>query len=76
LIGAGLVAGLLRREARSLVAFFVAGGCLYEGWIMFPVLTHAVALTTPPTRVAQLAVAGFLGIGAGLFAVSVYEGKR
>jgi hypothetical protein len=43
---------------------------------MFGVLTHAVALSELPTLVARLAVATLLGLGGGLFAMTLYEGKR
>ena len=78
LVGAGLVLGLLHREwrVRLGVAFLAAVGSLYEGWTMFPVLTHAVALSELPTSVARPAVATMLGFGAAIFATTLYGGKR
>jgi hypothetical protein len=78
LVGAGLVYGLLHREQRVRlgVAFLAAAGSLYEGWTMFPVLTHAVVLSELPTSVARLAVVTMLGFGAAVFATTLYGGKR
>jgi hypothetical protein len=78
LVGAGLVYGLLHRDAnvRRFVVLLVGAGSLYEAWTMFPVLTHSVALTELPTTVARLAVATILGVGAALLAITAYEGNR
>jgi hypothetical protein len=78
LVGGVLIYGLLRRDesVRQFIALLVAAGCLYEGWTMFGVLTHGVALTALPTLAARLAVATLLGLGAGIFATTLYGGKR
>lgn len=75
LVGLALLYGLLCREGatRTFTAFLVAFGCLYQGFTMLAVLTHAVALTTLPAGVAQPAVAAILGLGAGLLALTMRE---
>lgn len=74
-VGLVLVACLLHRDesVRLFTSFLLAFGCLYEGWTMLPVLTHAVALTILPTRVAQSAVALIIGLGAGMIVITLRE---
>jgi hypothetical protein len=54
-IGIVLVAGLLRRNrgVRTLTAFLVGAGALYEALTMLPLLTHAIALNAIPTLAAR-----------------------
>lgn len=75
LVGAALLAGLVHRDAavRWFVALLVAVGCLYQGVTMLPVLTHSIALTALPTRLAQAAVAAILGLGGGLMVVTIRQ---
>jgi hypothetical protein len=75
LIGAALLAGLVQRDAgvRWFVALLVAVGCLYQGVTMLPVLTHSIALTALPTRVAQAALAAILGLGGGLSVIAIRQ---
>jgi hypothetical protein len=75
LIGIALLAGLGHRDAgvRWFVALLVAVGCLYQGVTMLPVLTHSIALTALPTRLAQAAAAAILGLGAGLSVVTIRQ---
>jgi hypothetical protein len=75
LVGVALLTGLLHRDEdiRLFTAFLLGFGCLYEAWSMLPVLTHAVALTVLPTRIAQAAVAATAGLGAGMLVVTVRE---
>lgn len=71
--GLGLVFffGLLHRseDVRVFTALFVGLGALYQGLVMFKVLTHSIALTALPTSAAKLGVAMSLGLGAGLVAI-------
>ncbi|MGN6800146.1 MAG: hypothetical protein ACTHKS_18575 [Gaiellaceae bacterium] len=75
LVGVAFFAGLLHRDAsvRMFTTFLLAFGCLYEAWTMFPVLTHAVALTVLPTRAVQAAVAAIIGLGAGMLVLTLRE---
>ena len=75
LVGVAFLVGLLHRDesVRVFAAFLLVFGCLYEAWTMWPVLTHAVALTVLPTAVAQAAVAAIIGLGAGMLAVTLRE---
>jgi hypothetical protein len=75
LVGVGLLYGLLHRDAgvRLFTALLVAVGCLYQGWTMLGVLTHAVALTVLPTLAARAAVVAILGLGVGVFAITLRE---
>jgi len=54
-VGVALLYGLLRRDrgSRTLAAFLVGGGALYEALTMFPLLTHAIALNALPTLAAR-----------------------
>jgi hypothetical protein len=67
LVGLLLLWGLLHRdeEVRLFTAFLVGFGCLYQGLTMLPVITHAIALTEPPTAVARPSVAAIVGLGGG-----------
>jgi hypothetical protein len=75
LVGVALLYGLLHRDRRVRVftAFLVALGCLYQGWSMLGVLTHAVALNMLPTRLAQAAIAAIFGLGGGVLAITLRE---
>ncbi len=75
LIGIAFLAGLLHRDesVRVFTAFLLAFGCLYEAWTMWPVLTHAVALTVLPGAVARTAIAAIIGLGAGMLVVTLRE---
>lgn len=75
LVGVAFLAGLLHRDesVRVFTAFLLVFGCLYQAWAMLPVLTHAVALTVLPTRLAQGAVAAIIGLGTGMLVITLRE---
>ena len=54
-IGLALLAGLIRRDhgVRTLTAFLVGAGALYEALTMLPLLTHSIALSAIPTPAAR-----------------------
>jgi hypothetical protein len=73
-IGAALVYGLVHRGGgvQVLAAFLVGFGALYEGLTMFPVLTHAIALSALPTSLARTCEILVLGAGIGTLLGSVF----
>jgi hypothetical protein len=75
LVGLVLLYGLLHRDrgVRLFTAWLISFGCIYQGLIMLPVITHAVALSVLPSPVSRLAVPSILGIGAGLLAITMRE---
>ena len=75
LVGAALLYGLAQRDqgVRLFTALLVGVGCLYQALTMWPVLTHAIALTTLPTAIAQPAVAAILGLSVGVLAITLRE---
>jgi len=66
LVGAALLYGLLHadRDLRVIVAFFAAFGSLYQGFTLYAILTHAIALTLLPTEAARIGVALAFSLGA------------
>jgi len=72
-VGVLLLFGLTRRDSGTRVfsAFLAGFGALYEGLTMFPLLTHAVALSALPSMVARLAEAAILAAGVGALVGSV-----
>ncbi|HVP75437.1 MAG TPA: hypothetical protein VMS63_05390 [Gaiellaceae bacterium] len=66
-VAVALLAGLLHRdpEVRVFSAFLAGFASLYEGLTMWPVLTHATALSVLPSGAAHTAVTLILGLGAG-----------
>jgi hypothetical protein len=72
LIGIGLLYGLRNADpgVRVFVAFLTAFGALYQGLTMYPVLTHAIALTLLPTTASRAGVALALSLGEATLAGS------
>ena len=70
-LGILLVWALLQgnRDIRVFAALFAGLAALFEGLVMFRVLTHSIALSVLPTPLAKLAVAVALGLGAGLVGI-------
>lgn len=77
-VGVALLLGLSRRRpgTRTFTAFFVGFGSLYEGLVMFPLLTHAIALSAIPSDAARVLEATIVVAGAGALAGSVFAGMR
>lgn len=70
-LGVVFLWGLLHKSAdvRVFTALFVGIGAVYQGLVMFRVLTHSIALSVLPTFAAQVGVAVSLGLGAGLVGI-------
>lgn len=77
-IGAVLFFGLTRRSAgtRISTAFFVGFGALYEALVMFPVLTHSIALNALPSTAARTLEVAVVITAAGTLSGSIFGTMR
>lgn len=77
-VGVALLYGLVNRSegTRAFTAFLAGFGALYEGLTMFPLLTHAIALSVLPSMFARAAEILVLGAGSGVLVASAFGHLR